>query len=289
VISQPGTDSRLAVLQVGAVRGERVITKGGCAVKLSRGLIIALLVGCPSVRATSIVVLASKTEIGVAADRKVTKPNGTTLPDVCKIMHHGDFFFALSGTVSRGKIDDTRYNAMDIVIRASEGLKDINAIDERFDHLIAAPLQEVVEDDFERFPDSFREKRRLKEPPALEMLIFRITPTGPEMVESVFPMTFLKASVKIGRPYHHYCKAGQGECQLTVGTQDGLKEYLDDHPFTSDVAADAQRLVEFEKRRRPREVGGKITVLLIDSSGVHRADTSDKCPVEWRSRPPTAH
>ena len=53
-------------------------------------------------------------------------------------MHHRDFFFALAGTVSQGDSYDTRYNAMDILIRASAGLDDLDAIDQRFDQLIVA-------------------------------------------------------------------------------------------------------------------------------------------------------
>ena len=55
------------------------------------------------------------------------------------------------------------------------------------------------------------------------------------------------------------------------------------------LAADARRLVEFEALRRPKDVGERITVLLIDNTGVHPADTRDKCPVEWRSKPPATH
>lgn len=196
-------------------------------------LFVALLIVCPEIRATSIVLLASKTQIGIAADHKAERTNGSSLPDVCKIMHHRDFFFALAGTVSQGDSYDTRYNAMDILIRASAGLDDLDAIDQRFDQLIVAPLQTQVTYDFQHFPNWFLEQRHLKEPPALEMAVFQITPAGPVMVESVFPMTFLKVAVRIGKPYHHSCKAGEGECRLTVGSQDGMKEYLDEHPFTA--------------------------------------------------------
>ena len=196
-------------------------------------LFVALLIVCPEIRATSIVLLASKTQIGIAADHKAERTNGSSLPDVCKIMHHRDFFFALAGTVSQGDSYDTRYNAMDILIRASAGLDDLDAIDQRFDQLIVAPLQTQVTYDFQHFPNWFLVQRHLKEPPALEMAVFQITPAGPVMVESVFPMTFLKVSVRIGKPYHHFCKAGEGECRLTVGSQDGMKEYLDEHPFTA--------------------------------------------------------
>jgi hypothetical protein len=257
-------------------------------VKFDLLLFVALLIVCPEIRATSIVLLASKTQIGIAADHKAERTNGSSLPDVCKIMHHRDFFFALAGTVSQGDSYDTRYNAMDILIRASAGLDDLDAIDQRFDQLIVAPLQTQVTYDFQHFPNWFLVQRHLKEPPALEMTVFQITPAGPVMVECVSD----DVSEGIGKnwqPYHHSCKAGEGECRLTVGSQDGMKEYLDEHPFTDDLAADAQRLVEFEALRRPKDVGGRITVLLIDNTGVHPADTRDKCPVEWRSKPPATH
>jgi len=60
-------------------------------VKFDLLLFVALLIVCPEIRATSIVLLASKTQIGIAADHKAERTNGSSLPDVCKIMHHRDF------------------------------------------------------------------------------------------------------------------------------------------------------------------------------------------------------
>jgi hypothetical protein len=45
--------------------------------------IIALLLGSPFVGATSVVVLGNATQIGVAADHKAGRTNGTNLPDIC--------------------------------------------------------------------------------------------------------------------------------------------------------------------------------------------------------------
>ena len=272
----------MAVLQAGAIRGEGVKGKIG---RIGPSLIVVCLL-CSTSDATSIVILANKMQIGIAADHKVTsRVRGVIEPDVCKIMSHGDFFFSFSGTVSKGGMYGAEFNVMDILVKASKGLSDLSLIVERFDKLVAVPLQRQIYIDYANHRESFREQIGLVDSPVLELILFRVLASGTEMEQSVFPADFRK-TVRIKQPFHRACRAGVGECQLTVGAQDGMMEYIQEHPFTSDLAADAERLVEFERRRRPMDVGGKITVLLIDSSGVHPADTSDKCPVEWRRSPP---
>ncbi len=249
-------------------------------------LVVWALVICSASHATSVVVLANKTQIGVAADHKVLRANGSRLPDTCKIMRHGNFFFSFSGTVSNGNMESTKFNLMDVLVQASNGLKDLDAIVQKFDEAALGPMQEQLNYDFAYHRDSFRRQIKSVQSTYLEMIIFRVTPGGSEMVQSVFPATFGKMA-KVEKPYHRVCKAGQGECQLTVGEQDRMIDYLQEHPYTTDLAADAERLVEFEARLNPKNVGGKITVLLIDSTGVHTADTSDRCPIEWRNKRPS--
>jgi hypothetical protein len=232
--------------------------------------------------ATSIVLLSNKTQIAVAADSRVTGPHGHVGPDICKIWRHGNFFFVFSGTVSRGSIPDTRFNAMDILVRASRGLNNFEEIDHRFDQLIRAPLQEQLDYDFAHDRESFRERMQVKEPPVLELVIFGMTPNGPEMVQSVITVSFTLDRAKLGKTYHHSCKSGVGDCFLTAGTQDEIQAYLKDHALSGDLATDAERLVKIEAAARPQTVGGPIRVILVDRTGVDKKDPQDPCPTEWR-------
>jgi hypothetical protein len=228
---------------------------------------------CPS-RATSVVVLANKSQIGVAADQKVIS-NGKRLPDDCKILRQGDLLFTLAGRVR--DLDGRRYDARNILVQASKGLTDLSPIRQRFDELVMAPLQKQVDHDFEHNPQSFQKSNHSA---FLEMIIFRVTSAGSEMVQSVFYVS-IGETAKLEPPTHRSCTAGNGDCQLTAGEQDGMTEYLYEHPFTTNLAADAERLVKFEAHRHPDKVGGKITVILIDENGIHSANSNDKCPVNW--------
>ena len=201
--------------------------------------------------------------------------NGRKLPDACKILRHGDFFFTFAGTITNTSGSSAKYDARDILVRASKGLTSLTAIADRFDQLVANPLQKQIDDDFRKKPASFAQRTV-----SLEMIIFRVTSRGSEIAQSVFPLLVGKTAI-VGKPGHRSCMAGVGDCKLTAGEQDGMKEYFDELPPTNDLAADAERLVKFEANRHPNEIGGKITVLLIDGTGVHSADTNDKCPINW--------
>jgi hypothetical protein len=246
----------------------------------------ALLSLCDTARATSIVVLANKTEIAVAADSKAKTIDGLSLPDNCKILRHGNLFFVMAGTVSKGTISSTDYNAMDIFVRASRDSSDLEQIDRRFDQLIAGPLQHQIDYDFAHNRNSFREQMRFEESQVLQVVMFEMTRSGPYMVGSYFPITFPgKKSAKIGNPYHKLCKEGVGDCYLVLGEEDAIQKYVKDHPISGDLAAQAEKFVRLEVLDQPENVGGRIAVVLINSTGLYRRDSRNPCPREWRKQP----
>jgi hypothetical protein len=108
-----------------------------------------------------------------------------------------------------------------------------------------------------------------------------VTPTGPILAESLFPVQFLKeGKVKIGDPYHNICKDGEGECSLVIGTGDEAREFVRNHPLKGqDLIGDAANLVRIEAAAQPDKVGGNISMLLIDSAGDHPINMSPGCPL----------
>jgi hypothetical protein len=207
-------------------------------------------------------------------------PHHQSAKDICKIWHHNNFFFAFGGTISNSSSNLNKYDAVNLLIRASEGLNAFGEIDRRFDQLIRVPLQKQIDYDFANDREIFRERMKAAEPPALELVIFGLTPNGPEMVQSVITLNFVGDRAKIGTIYHHSCQSGVGDCVLVLGDQGEIEKDLQNHPLTGDMPADAERLVKIEAAARPDTVGGPIRVITIDDSGLDKKDPQEACPIE---------
>jgi hypothetical protein len=236
---------------------------------------------CESTPATSIVILANQTQIAVAADSKMLARRGREHKElnVCKIWSHRNFFFAFAGMFANDSSDAAAgYSAVNLLLKASTGLKDFEKIDSRFDNLIRAPLQRQIDADFAADPASFREKHKGPEPIVLELAIFGITSNGTEMLQSNVTLSFVGGRPKIGKINHYSCKNGTGDCFMPLGARNAIDNEVAIRPLTGDLAADAERLVNVEVQALPQSVGGPIRVILIDRSGVDKRNPQDSCP-----------
>ncbi len=240
--------------------------------KLASTSIAILLFSCAPARGTSIVVLANKTQIAVAADSAETDSKGRYNQQACKIFRLHNFFFVISGIL---RIDEIKSLA-----EAAQGTDDLVEIQTRFNQLVKKPLESVVENRLVHIPGYAKELRLNTQ--VLQIIIFRLDPTGPVLAESMFPFQLLKSNkVKIEDAQTRLCKNGEGECSLIIGEAEEAKKYVAEHPLKGqDLIADAEQLVHIEADAKPGIVGGNISMLLLDAAGSHPINMSPGCPLQ---------
>jgi hypothetical protein len=215
--------------------------------------LMIILSAATSAKATSIVVLANKTQIAVAADSKEIKANGQPSSDVCKIFRYGKFFAVMGGTIN----SNAMYNPIQTLAKAAKGVTDLEEIQKGFDRLIKEPLQAQLD--------------------------FKVANNQDTNSKCRFPTRFPKeGGVTVGNVYHNTCKNGEGECELVIGDMEAMKKFLEKHHLDGrDLVVEATNLVHIEAVAHPDTVGGTINQLLIDSTGTHRINnTLPGCPVE---------
>jgi|HubBroStandDraft_6_1064221.scaffolds.fasta_scaffold79430_3 hypothetical protein len=238
---------------------------------LARTSILTLFFACSPARGTSIVVLANRTQIAVAADSAETDSKGKNNRQACKIFRLRNFFFVVSGTFRKDEIDSLAV--------AAQGTDDLVEIQKRFNELVKKPLEAVVENRLAHVPSYAMELRGNTQ--VLQVIIFRLDPTGPVLAESMFPFKLLKSGkVRIEDAQTRICKNGEGECSLIIGEAEEAKQYVSKHPLGQDLIADAEQLVRIEAEAHPGTVGGNISMLLLDAGGTHPINMSPGCP--WR-------
>jgi hypothetical protein len=231
----------------------------------------ALLATGSTVCGTSIVVLANKTQIAVAADSAQQGNRGEHSTDACKIFRFRKFYFVMAGAVVR---DENQK-----IAEAAQGTNNLLEIQKRFNQTGRQSVEDLVNYRLEHVPNYRKELRSNTQ--AFQIIFFEMTAKGPLLAESLFSFQILgTGKVRVGQPQTRLCKYGDGECSLGIGENEEAKKYISDHPLKGqDLIADAEKLVRIEAEAQPKAVGGNINMLLLDGSGEHPINMSPGCPL----------
>jgi hypothetical protein len=235
-------------------------------------MVVAFLFTSLPAEGTSIVVLANKTQIAVAADSAERGPKGGHTQRACKIFHFRDFFFVMAGAIRDDRIHS--------LAEAAQGIDNLIEIQQRFDRIVKKPLENTINDRLANIPNYASELRKTTQ--VFQIIVFKLTSTGPILLESLFPYRWLKnGKVRIDEPITKTCKDGEGECSLIIGEEGEAREFADKHPLKGqDLVLDAENLVRIEAEAHSDTVGGNINLLLIDAAGTHPINMSPGCPRE---------
>jgi hypothetical protein len=235
-------------------------------------LVAIFLVTSLPAHGTSIVVLANKTQIAVAADSAENGPKGGHDEGACKIFKFRNFFFVMAGAVKMDEIQS--------LAEAAQGTNNLIEIRRRFNQLVRKPLENIINYRLTHIPNYVDELRKSTQ--VFQIIMFKLNPTGPLLLESLFPYRLLKnGQVRIDEPNINTCKDGDGECSLIIGEGDKAREFVAEHPLKGqDLVADAANLVRIEAGEHSDIVGGNINLLLLDAAGTHLLNMSPGCPWE---------
>ena len=250
--------------------------------------VVAILLGCP-VRATTIVIARSPTEIVIGADSKVTDTFGNDLNKrACKIRQIGNLFIAFEGL----EIDRTTgFNLPDISSAALK-LKPTASAAEKADILtgfltsrLSVELLHVKNHD----PETYVRKV------AGGQMFLRIVIAG---FEKGYPLLFVRSfrgleisAQKIGvTVVSEDCLGGCPDGVVTrfLGETEAIEGLAEESPdfWKAGLSDGVRKLIETEIAARSEYVGPPIDILRIDRSGAQWIQRKPECaPIDNPKRP----